>query len=48
MTRAGSSLLDSGDKFPALAIETVNHGQLRLPDAFRGGWGVFLLYRAHW
>ncbi len=48
MTRAGATILDSGEKFPALTIETVHHGPLQLPDAFRGGWGVFLLYRAHW
>ncbi len=48
MTRRGTVILDSGDKFPTLAMETVQHGHLRLPDAFGDGWGVFLVYRAHW
>jgi hypothetical protein len=48
MAREGSFILDSGDKFPTLSMETVNHGQVTLPDAFRDGWGVFLVYRAHW
>ncbi|HEV8673076.1 MAG TPA: hypothetical protein VGX21_03450 [Methylomirabilota bacterium] len=48
MARAGSTILDTGDTLPALAMDTVNHGRLQLPEAFGGGWGVFLLYRAHW
>jgi hypothetical protein len=48
MAREGSFILDSGDKFPTLVMETVNHGRLTLPEAFGGGWGVFLVYRAHW
>jgi len=48
MAREGSFILDSGNRFPALTMETVNHGRLTLPDAFRDGWGVFLVYRAHW
>ena len=47
MARVGSSILDSGDKFPALTLQTVNHGQITLPDAFEQ-WGVFLVYRGHW
>lgn len=48
MARASGSLLDTGDTFPTLEFETVTHGRIALPDAFRGGWGVFLAYRAHW
>jgi hypothetical protein len=48
MTRAGTRSLDSGEPFPGLTIETVAHGRLSLPDAFGAGWGVLLLYRAHW
>ncbi len=48
MARAGTSILDSGDKFPQLAMDTVRHGHLTLPDALGPGWGVFLVYRAHW
>ncbi len=48
MARAGMRILDSGEPFPALTMETVAHGRLSLPEAFADGWGVFLLYRAHW
>lgn len=48
MTRASTTILDSGDTLPALELDTVAHGRLRVPEAFRNGWGVLLLYRAHW
>ncbi|MFQ5899550.1 MAG: hypothetical protein ACE5JN_15080 [Candidatus Methylomirabilia bacterium] len=48
MAREGSFILDSGDKFPILTMQTVNHGPLSFPDWFEEGWGVFLVYRAHW
>ena len=48
MARAGSRILDSGEAFPALAMETVAHGRVSLPEAFGDGWGVLLIYRAHW
>lgn len=48
MARKGTFILDSGDKFPTLTMETVNHGHLRLPEGFGNGWGVLLIYRAHW
>jgi len=48
MARAGQHILDSGERFPILEFDTVNHGRVSLPKAFEGGWGVFLAYRAHW
>ena len=48
MARASTRILDSGDMFPALSMDTVAHGRLTLPDAFGGAWGVVLVYRAHW
>ncbi len=48
MARVGTRILDSGELFPALTMETVAHGRLSLPEGFADGWGVFLLYRAHW
>ena len=48
MARAGTKILDSGEPFPSLTMETVAHGRLSLPDGFGDGWGVFLVYRAHW
>jgi hypothetical protein len=47
MARLGSPL-DTGDRLPALTVATVAHGELTVPDAFGAGWGVLLLYRAHW
>lgn len=48
MAREPGKLLDSGGAFPFLAMETVKHGRMALPDAFAGSWGVFIAYRAHW
>ena len=48
MARAGTTILDSGDRFPEFAFLTVAHGRLMLPEALGNGWGVFLLYRGHW
>jgi hypothetical protein len=48
MAREGTFILDSGDRFPPLTLDTVSHGRLTLPGGFGDGWGVFLLYRAHW
>lgn len=48
MTRAGTRILDSGEPLPTFSMETVAHGRLTVPDHFAEGWGVFLLYRAHW
>ena len=48
MARASTTILDSGERFPVLGMETVAHGRLTLPDHFGDRWGVVLLYRAHW
>jgi len=48
MARAGTHILDGGDKFPTLEMSTVKHGHIVVPDVFGDGWGVFLVYRAHW
>lgn len=48
MAREGPFVLDSGDRFPMLSMDTVRRGRLTVPDAFGNGWGVFLVYRAHW
>ncbi len=48
MARTSSIVLDSGDTFPAVSLDTVGHGRLTLPEAFGEDWGVFLIYRAHW
>ena len=48
MARAGTHLLDSGETFPTLEMPTVAHGPIAVPSVFDKGWGVFLVYRAHW
>ena len=48
MARAGNRILDAGETLPALTMDTVAHGRMSVPEYFRDGWGVFLLYRAHW
>jgi len=48
MARASTKILDSGDLLPSLSMETVAQGRLTVPDHFGQGWGVLLLYRAHW
>ena len=48
MARAGNRLLDSGETLPSLTMETMAHGRISVPEWFSGGWGVLLIYRAHW
>ena len=48
MTRATPHILDSGDDFPALEMNTVAHARIELPRHWDGNWGVLLIYRAHW
>jgi hypothetical protein len=48
MARASTTILDSGERFPALGMETVGHGRITLPEHFVDHWGVVLIYRAHW
>lgn len=48
MARAGTRILDSGETFPDLTMATVLHGRISVPEAFSSGWGVLLVYRAHW
>lgn len=47
MSRAGTPL-DAGDAFPGGGWPTVADGELSLPTALVGRWGVVLGYRAHW
>ncbi|HKB26739.1 MAG TPA: hypothetical protein VKG64_17015 [Methylomirabilota bacterium] len=48
MARVGPFILDSGDRFPALELDTVKHGRLGLPDWFGERWGALLVYRGWW
>ena len=48
MARGERGPLDAGERMPSLRFDTVEHGALAVPEAFGDGWGVLLLYRAHW
>jgi hypothetical protein len=48
MARAGTNILDSGQRLPSMGMDTVFHGPIALPEWFGGRWGVLLVYRAHW
>ncbi|MCF8109507.1 MAG: hypothetical protein K9J81_11025 [Desulfohalobiaceae bacterium] len=48
MAKADGPLLDTGDRFPSLTVETVAHGRVRIDEHFTRGYGVVLIYRGHW
>ena len=48
MARQGCLILDSGDRFPPLEMDSVSGERIVLPGEFMGKWSVFLLYRGHW
>ncbi|TWP34960.1 redoxin domain-containing protein [Leekyejoonella antrihumi] len=41
-------MLEPGTVFPQLPIHTIAHGDMVLPDALAGRYGVVLLYRGAW
>ena len=43
-----TTLLHSGDQFPALTVARPGGGTLRLPDDLAGHFGVILFYRGSW
>lgn len=40
--------LDTGDKFPAMTLNLVGGGTLKLPDDLDAKFSVVLFYRGHW
>lgn len=42
------SVLNTGDRFPDVAIDPVGAESLRLPGAMAGSYGVVLFYRGSW
>jgi hypothetical protein len=40
--------LQQGDRFPSLTFETVNGGQIRIPEGMPGRYAAVLFYRGHW
>jgi peroxiredoxin len=41
-------LLNNGDPFPVLTLETVTDGTISVPDVLSGSYGVVLIYRGSW
>ena len=48
MARADGPLLDTGDRFPTLTVETIAHGRFQIDEHFSRGYEVVLIYRGHW
>lgn len=48
MARVSNRVLDSGEVLPPITMDTVAHGRISVPESFGNGWGVLLIYRAHW
>jgi len=48
MAREGTTILDTGDRFPDLSLSLVSGGTLALPGDLGPGFGVALFYRGHW
>lgn len=44
----GMSLLQNGQRFPAVTLSVVGGTTLTLPDDLCGGYGVVLIYRGSW
>ena len=40
--------LNAGDAFPALTLDLVRGGKVRLPERSEAGYRILLFYRGHW
>jgi len=45
MKPSDSALLELGDTFPPLALQTLDHGEISLPSE---EWTILLIYRGEW
>jgi len=48
MARAGNNILDTGDKFPLLRLQTLDGSVIETPTGLKGPWNVILFYRGFW
>ena len=48
MAHEGTTILDTGDRFPDLSLSLVDGGTLALPGGLGPSFGVALFYRGHW
>ena len=42
------NLLKNGELFPDVSGETINHGNLTVPEDLTQEWAVLLYYRGEW
>ena len=40
--------LQQADRFPALTLNLIDGGSVRLPDEMPGRYAILLFYRGHW
>ena len=48
MAKFERTMLDKGDQFPSMSLQTVEHGLLEIHDNFTKTYGVILINRGHW
>ena len=48
MGRISKNLLDTGDLFPRIDLQTLSGKTLSLPKDIGDGYGILLIYRGHW
>ncbi len=48
MGRIGTTVLDTNDVFPELALQTISGDRITLPEGTGAGYGVVFFYRGHW
>ncbi len=47
MAKSERTMLDKGDQFPSISLQTVEHGLLDIHDNFAKEYGVVLINRRH-
>ncbi|MGA8147000.1 MAG: peroxiredoxin family protein [Gallionellaceae bacterium] len=48
MARIGKNILDTGDKFPNLKLQTIDGSIIEIPTGLKNPWNVILFYRGFW
>lgn len=48
MAQEPCKMLDTGDLFPAMVLDTIGGEKIILPMDFGNMWNVLLFYRGHW
>lgn len=48
MARESGRILDTGDLFPVMELDSVSGEKIILPEDFDRRWTILLFYRGHW